>query len=303
MNDSTARCLVVVADDYGIGPETSRGILDLARQGVLTSSVLMINSPYAIDAVRAWRNARRPFAMGWHPCLTMDRPVLPATRVPTLVNRQGGFHSLGRFLAGLLLDWVNTHEIRAELQAQLNRFLELVGQPPAVVNGHKHIQVFPPVGTILLDVLARQNLRPYFRRLTEPLALVRTIPGARLKRLILGTLGRRLAVWQERVGFPGNGCFAGLTDPRWIRDPLFLARWLRAVPGSVVEWMCHPGYLDTTLLGRDCTTHDGQLQRRVDELNLLTSPRFHEVCRESGFQVVAPHNLSELLGKGLYHAA
>jgi len=293
----------VVADDYGIGPQTSRGILDLARQGVLTSAVLMVNSPHAVEAVRAWRQAGRPFAMGWHPCLTMDRPILPSLLVPTLVNRQGDFHSLGRFLSGLALGWVNPDEIRTELQAQYDYFLELVGEPAQVVNGHKHIQVFPPVGTILLDILARQGPRPYFRRLIEPFSLLRTIPGARLKRLVLGSLGRRLAVWQDRAGFPGNDCFAGLTDPRWVRDPLFLSRWLRAASGCVVEWMCHPGYLDTTLLGRDCTAHDGQLQRRVDEMTLLAAPRFTEVCREVGFNVLAPHELTELLGKGLCHAA
>src|SRR5205823_10069553 len=33
------RCLMVVADDYGIGPETSRAILELAQAGVVTGTV------------------------------------------------------------------------------------------------------------------------------------------------------------------------------------------------------------------------------------------------------------------------
>ena len=51
------RFLIVMADDYGVGPETSRGILELAARGVVTGTVLMVNSPYALDAVRAWRQS------------------------------------------------------------------------------------------------------------------------------------------------------------------------------------------------------------------------------------------------------
>jgi len=49
------RFLVVIADDYGIGPETSRGILELAVRNLITGTVLLVNSPYAEEAVRAVR--------------------------------------------------------------------------------------------------------------------------------------------------------------------------------------------------------------------------------------------------------
>ena len=47
------RSLIVVADDYGIGPATSRGILDLAAEGLVTGAVLLVNSPHAAEGVRA----------------------------------------------------------------------------------------------------------------------------------------------------------------------------------------------------------------------------------------------------------
>ena len=70
-----ARFLIVTADDFGIGPATTRGILDLALAGKITSSVLLVNSPHAREAVQAWRHAGEPFEMGWHPCLTLDQPI------------------------------------------------------------------------------------------------------------------------------------------------------------------------------------------------------------------------------------
>ena len=71
------RYLVVTADDFGIGPATSRGILDLAAEGLVTCTVLLVNSPYAAEAVDAWKATGRRLELGWHPCLTLDPPVAP----------------------------------------------------------------------------------------------------------------------------------------------------------------------------------------------------------------------------------
>src|SRR5262249_33542889 len=80
-----ARYLIVVADDFGIGPETTRGILELGAKGLVTGSVLLTNSPYAESALKAWRQAGEPVEIGWHPCLTLDGPILPPEKVPSLV--------------------------------------------------------------------------------------------------------------------------------------------------------------------------------------------------------------------------
>src|SRR4051812_21166676 len=96
------RLLLVTADDFGIGPETSRGILELAARGVVTATALLVNSPHAEDAVHAWRRAGGPADLGWHPCLTLDRPVSPPGRVPSLVDAHGRLWPLCRFLRQLL---------------------------------------------------------------------------------------------------------------------------------------------------------------------------------------------------------
>src|SRR5205823_4367548 len=108
------RNLVVVADDFGIGPETSRGILELAIERRITATVLLTNSPYAADAVAAWNRAGRPIEVGWHPNLTLDSPILPAARVPSLVNAAGCFHGLGAFLARACTGRLRADEVAAE---------------------------------------------------------------------------------------------------------------------------------------------------------------------------------------------
>lgn len=291
MPSRPSRFLVVVADDFGMGPSTSAGILDVADRGAITASVLLVNSPHAESAVRAWRQRGCPMELGWHPNLTLDAPVAPTHRVKTLVGPDGKLWPLASFLRRWSPGRLDAAHIELELRAQLDRFFELVGHAPTVVNCHQHVGVFGPVGDILMNVLQARGCRPYLRRVREPLALLWGVPGARIKRAWLNFLGRGLARRQEQRDFPGNDWLAGVTDPKWVKNPDFFRTWLQAVPGERVELMCHPGYQDPTLLGRDCRTGDGLLQRRVDELLLLKKPAFLEAVQEAGFRLVTPSEL------------
>jgi predicted glycoside hydrolase/deacetylase ChbG (UPF0249 family) len=297
------RFLVVIADDYGIGPETSRGILELAARGVVTGTVLLVNSPHAAGAVRAWRESGASLEMGWHPCLTMDPPVSPVSRVPSLVGPDGCMWPLRQFLTRLLLRQVRADEIEQELRAQYDLFLEMVGRPPVVVNSHQHTALFPPVGRVLRAVLDHRRPVPYVRRVREPGGMLLRVPGARVKRTVLTVLGRYEARRQEGQGLPGNDWLAGITDPPWVKDDAFFVRWLERVPGREVELACHPGHWDPCLIGRDCRQDDGLLQRRVDELRLLHQPSFLHACRRAGFTRVAPSELLARRARGYSHAA
>lgn len=295
------RKLLITADDYGIGPETSRAIRELGATRLVTSTVLLVNSPHAESDIALWKIAGCPVEMGWHPNLTMDQPILPPHRVPSLVDRRGHFLSLATLSRKLFLGLVKHRELRDELAAQYRRHVELVGRHPWMVNGHKHIHIFPMVGAALREVLSDQKEPCYLRHLGEPTGLIRSIPGARLKRVFLTTLGRWSGRKQSRSGFWGNEVLAGITDPIWVQDPDFFIRWLQQVPGQVVELMVHPGHYDTTLLQRDCTDDEG-LRRRVDEWQRLTADSFLEACDRAGFQRISAEELIRSQG-GIAHAA
>src|SRR5262249_25312640 len=150
-----------------------------------------VNSPYAELAVQAWRRAGEPMELGWHPCLTLDRPLTPAHRVPSLVDADGCFRPLGGFVRRLWLGPIRAAEIEPELRAQYRRCHDLLGRPPGLVNAHHHVQVFAPVGAILRRILRPALPRPYLRCVREPWRTLARVPGARLKRLFLSLLGRR----------------------------------------------------------------------------------------------------------------
>lgn len=287
-----ARPLTIVADDYGIGRETSRGILDLAREGRITASVMIVNAADAEQASREWLAADPPADLGWHPNLTLDRPILPATQVPSLVRSDGTFWPLGDFLRRACLGQIRLNDVRAEWDAQYRRFEELVGRPPALVNSHQHVSIFPPCDQALLNVFETRKARPYLRRVVERGNVIARVPGARVKRIVLSVLGRRVARRSAANGFPGCDWLIGVTDPVCVSDDQYLDRWVRRIGGQgSVEVCCHPGYHDPSLVGRDCDSGDGLL-RRPRETTLLRSPSFLAACAEAGLVPVRPTALS-----------
>ena len=293
VDPGSSRLLVVTADDFGIGPETSRGILELAAVGAITSTVLLVNSPFAEDAVGAWRKAGRPLEVGWHPCLTLDAPILPPDEIPSLVGPDGRFPRLGTLLKRLVFGRVKSAEVEAEFRAQYRRFVELVGHAPTNVNAHHHVHVFRPVGEALLRVLGSAGVRPFVRRVAEPIRTMWKVPGARVKRAVLRHFGRRASSRQIAAGFPGSEFVFGITAPPFVRDLRFFARWLAAAPGRVVEFSCHPGHLDHTLDGRDGTLADGLVHRRPHEYARLADPSYRDAVRAAGFELVTAAELVE----------
>ena len=284
---STPRTLIVIADDYGIGLRVSDAILELAAAGHITGTALLVNAPQAEVAVAAWRRAGMPVEIGWHPNLTLDAPVLSPARVPSLVRADGAFWPLGAFLTRCWLGRINPADVDTELRAQLQRFRDLAGRPPRFVNTHQHVGLFHPVAAVLERLLREQRPLPYVRRIREPWTTWRRVPGARVKRWVLNRLGRWQCRRLARDGFPGNDWLAGITDPPATDDPQFFTRWLRHMPGNVVELMCHPGADDASLHDRSGETQ-AMLQRRVRERELLEDPSFADAVHTAGFAMLAP---------------
>jgi chitin disaccharide deacetylase len=293
-----ARPLTIVADDYGIGRETSRAILDLANEQRITATVMIVNAADAEPAVREWLAADPPADLGWHPNLTLDRPILPAHQVQSLVRPDGMFWPLGQFLRRACLGQIHAADVRAEWHAQYRRFVELVGRPPELVNSHQHVSLFPPCDDALLEVLEAENARPYLRRVVERGSAIANVPGARVKRTVLSLLGRRAARRAAARGLPGCDWLVGVTDPVCVADDRYLDRWLSEVGNrGSVEVCCHPGYHDTSLIGRDCDAGAGLL-RRPRETNLLRLPSFRAAYVDAGLTPVRPTALAGFQAQG-----
>jgi predicted glycoside hydrolase/deacetylase ChbG (UPF0249 family) len=254
MTDAASpRRIWLCADDYGISPGVNRAIRDLIERGRLNATSVMVVGPAIgrdeVSALRAVAASSPRCAIGLHATLTA--PFRPLTmHFQPLYG--GMFLPLRKLLRAGLLRRLDPEIIHAELMVQLSAFNEMFGRTPDFVDGHQHAQLFPGVRDAFLaavkaaapDAWVRQAGRnqPLARRLGTP------------KALFLDILSAQFRTRASRAGIAFNPGFAGAYD--FSKQPDFsilMRQFLDGLPeGGLV--MCHPGFVDETLVSLDPLT-------------------------------------------------
>src|SRR5665213_1760192 len=250
MNEIAPRRIWLCADDYGLSPGVNRAIRDLIERGRLNATSVMVVGPAIgrdeVSALRTVAGASPRCAIGLHATLTA--PFRPLTMHFQPLDG-GMFLSFQKLLRAGLLRRLDPEIIQAELRVQLTAFKDLFGRAPDFVDGRQHAQLFPQVRDAFLaavkeaapDAWVRQGGRhqPLSRRLGAPKALFLDLLSAQFR--------RRAA----RANIAFNPAFAGAYD--FSQQPDFgalMQQFLDGMPeGGVI--MCHPGFVDETLVSLD----------------------------------------------------
>src|SRR5205823_10804591 len=87
----SVRRLVVGGDDFGAAREVNAAIVRAHREGILTSTSLMVTGDAAAEAVALARENPR-LAVGLHLVLAQGRPSARREEIPGLRARDGEFH-------------------------------------------------------------------------------------------------------------------------------------------------------------------------------------------------------------------
>ena len=121
---TAARRVVVNADDFGLSPGVSRGILRAFREGVLTSTTMLVNLDGFDDAV-ALAKANPDLPVGVHLTLLWGRPVSDPEAVRRLVDRDGRFpDSPGALLRRYVFGRLPRSQVRDEFRRQVWKFVD-----------------------------------------------------------------------------------------------------------------------------------------------------------------------------------
>src|SRR3954447_20119572 len=111
-SSASAIRLVVNADDFGLSPAISRGILAAHRDGIVTSTSLLGNAADLEDA-RALLGGAPELGVGVHLTLVGGRPVSDPAAIPSLLAADGGFHARG---GDLIAMWARGRVARTEVE-------------------------------------------------------------------------------------------------------------------------------------------------------------------------------------------
>jgi predicted glycoside hydrolase/deacetylase ChbG (UPF0249 family) len=254
MNDvAPLRRIWLCADDYGLSPGVNRAIRDLIERGRLNATSVMVVGPAIgrdeVSLLQAAAANSPRCSIGLHATLTA--PFRPLTMHFQPLDG-GMFLSFPKLLRAGLLRSLDPEIIRAELMVQLAAFNELFGRAPDFVDGHQHAQLFPVVRDAFLTAVkeaapnawVRQSGRdaPLLRRLGTPKALFLDILSAQFRRRA------------SRANIAFNPGFAGAYD--FSQQPDFsvlMRQFLDGLPENGLI-MCHPGFVDETLVSLDPLT-------------------------------------------------
>ncbi len=284
-----SKFLIVNADDLGLSSGVDRGIVEAHERGIVTSTTALVNLPGAAAGLDLVRRRAPALGLGLHLNLTFGRPLLPVEQVPSLVGTDGRFVGVTRgFFSSR--HW-HLAQVRAELEAQLARFVELTGGLPDHLDSHQLVGSLSPVCRAVMLDLADAHRLPVRRG---------GLPGLRVERepSLGGPNGRALAASLFKSWSTGTfmGVYARVSlepDALEVRffdrgaTPETLLRILGALPDGVTELVCHPGYLDVPA---------DAYRGRETELRALTDPRVRRKVEERGIRLVTFGELLELKG-------
>lgn len=303
-----ARLLVVNGDDFGLTPGVNAGILDAHRKGVLSSASVLAAGPALAAALEQVR--RTPtLGIGCHLALVDGQPVLPPSRVPTLVGEDGRFRPTWRALIGdCFRRRVALDEVERELAAQIDR-LRSEGVRVTHLDSHKHVHTYPP----LFEIVARLATRFEIRVVRVPLELpaVRLVAGNFLDRVArrqaienvaLAPWARRARRLLARHGLPPPPHFFGRVHTGLLTEAV-LQKIMAPLPEGVSELMTHPGYADEHL----ARLRTRLRAARAAEAALLCAPATREILARAGVTIVrhdlVPYDFRERIDHESEHAS
>lgn len=167
------RRLIVTADDFGAASQVNEAVEAAHREGVLTAASLMVGALAAAEAVAIAR-ALPTLRVGLHLVLVEGRPVLPPREVDRLVDEKGCFRAdMVRTGVSIAFDPRARRQLAAEIAAQFDAFAA-TGLSLDHVNAHKHFQLHPVIGRLIVEVGAARGLAAV-RAPIEPRAVLERV--------------------------------------------------------------------------------------------------------------------------------
>lgn len=176
--------LIVNADDFGASHGINRGIIEANQDGILTSTSLMVNTPWSEEAA-FWSRSTPELSVGLHVNIKSEKETLAAGK-----------------------------SFRAELHRQFIRFQKLMGRLPTHLDSHHNLHRDPRPLQYFLE-LSQEYALPL--RAQPPIQYFSKFYGqwngeTHLEQISVGSLARMFET-EIGEGITELSCHPGYIDP------------------------------------------------------------------------------------------
>ena len=241
--------LIINADDFGRTRGINYGIVEAMKNGVLSSTTIMMNMPYAEHAVNLAKKEGIT-SIGVH--LTFIEKSLSLGK--TLVNKDGIFKKYPE-----LMEEADVEEIKTEMRVQIDKLINM-GINPTHLDGHHHVHL-------------------YSLKMAEA---VFAVAGEYDLPVRVGKTGRTTRAGEEIV-IPSFLRTIDFFEDSYYADKVGVEDFKKCIENAmaydVVELMCHPAFLCTD------TLKSSYNYPRLTELDVITSDEVKEFIESKGIEI------------------
>ena len=141
--------LLIRGDDLGYSEAVTLGMISAHRKGLVNSVALMVNMPYAKEAIKLVKQCPN-LCLGLHVNVTNGYALAPKEMIPSLVDEHGIFLSSTIRRAQIKNNEPLFSEEDAYIEAkyQIEKYIELVGQLPEYIDLHV-LEVEPLINAVV----------------------------------------------------------------------------------------------------------------------------------------------------------
>ncbi|MFS0673631.1 chitin disaccharide deacetylase [Ornithinibacillus sp. 179-J 7C1 HS] len=242
--------LIVNADDFGYTRAVTYGIVDAFKNGIVTSTTMMCNSPHVDHAVEIAKQ-NPELGVGVHLVLTSGTPL--SRNVPSLTDNNGSFYS-----QHVIFDHAEPEDIEREWTAQIERFLA-TGLRPTHLDSHHNVHEHDIALPIAISLADKYGV---------PLRMANNEPTTDITyNAVKRTTFMMREFYGDQVSYE--------TLEGQLRSVSELSE------NEKVEINCHPAYIDPDLISKS-----SYVDIRMKEYEILTSDRIKNYLHELGIQLI-----------------
>ena len=226
--------VIINADDYGVLPPVTLGILTAWNAGAVTSTTVVGNACSSEDLQTLRRSG---LACGLHLDLVEGRPLTGRPGLEAILTGNGGFAGMYRLVWAVMRKKVSTARLIVEMKAQADVLLD-AGLKISHIDSHWHMHHLPAVAEATAMV-AQEIGAGAVRVSREPLSFAPTMPKQTAKKMIMLPFVITAARKFRRHGLGVPQAFFGISLLDRKNPVKLLKRALSQLPEGITEIAVH----------------------------------------------------------------
>lgn len=256
--------LIIRADDFGIADSVTWGIMRGFNEGIITSTGVMTNMPSSEVACQQAKE-HPEYCFGQDINIATGKCVADQSLLPTMVDENGYFRR-SPVIRKLIKEGKEPFpydEVYAEIEAQLLKFIKLVGRKPAYLNGHAFRS--PHFSKALKDVADKYQL----------ICMDEIVDKYNLENRGFHSSGKFQQGWYQSP-------FESMSQLNTDAESFFIEHFDELLEQDIAYIICHPGYISMDLM--ECSSLNIV---RMRDLQMCISKKVKQLLKEHQVELIS----------------